>query len=130
MANKPIEIILMRQLAVTLATPIFLIDTTGRLVFYNEAAERLLGLRFEETGEMPMDEWGRRWQPTCEDGSPMPPDRVPLAIALRERRTVHARMGIRGADGVVRQIQVTGVPLIAMPGELVGAAAIFWEDRS
>ena len=53
MSQKPIELILMRQLASTLAMPIFLVDADGTLAFYNEPAERVLGMRFEETGEMP-----------------------------------------------------------------------------
>lgn len=57
MAQKPIEVILTRQLASSLAMPIFLVDEDGVLVFYNEPAERVLGMRFEETGEMPANEW-------------------------------------------------------------------------
>ena len=49
-AQKPIELILARQLATTLAMATFLVDPDGTLVFYNEPAERLLGLRFEIGG--------------------------------------------------------------------------------
>ena len=53
MAQKPIELILMRQLASSLVMPIFLVDTSGTLVYYNEPAEQILGVRFDEIGEMP-----------------------------------------------------------------------------
>ena len=46
MAQKDVEVILMRQLASYLAVPIFLVDPAGNLIFYNEPAERLLGRRF------------------------------------------------------------------------------------
>ena len=49
MAQQPIELILFRQLATTLAVPVFLVDERGDLVFLNEAAERLLGVRFDDS---------------------------------------------------------------------------------
>ena len=51
----PIEIILSRQLADCLSMPVFITDTVGNLIFYNEPAENLLGTRFEETGEMKVE---------------------------------------------------------------------------
>jgi PAS domain-containing protein len=127
MPQKPIELILMRQLAGTLATPIFLVDPAGTLVFYNPPAERVLGLRFDETGEMPLDEWSRLWRPTDDAGNPMPPERVPLAITLAERRPAHGAFWIAALDGARRRIETTSIPLIAVPDTVVGAAAIFWE---
>jgi PAS domain-containing protein len=49
---QPIELILMRELADHLATPIFVVEPNGDLLFYNEPAEKLLGTRFDETGTM------------------------------------------------------------------------------
>src|SRR5262249_43344858 len=64
MSQKEIEMILARQLASCLALPIFLVDPSGALVFYNEPAEAILGRRFEETGEMPASEWSTFFSPT------------------------------------------------------------------
>ena len=47
----------MQQLASYLAMPIFLVDPEGNLLYDNEPAERLLGRRYNETGEMPAAEW-------------------------------------------------------------------------
>ena len=47
MAQLPIELILLRQLASGLA-PMFVVDAAGDLLFVNEPAERLLGVRFAE----------------------------------------------------------------------------------
>src|SRR6185436_10964813 len=58
-APKPIQLILARQLASSLAVPILLVDTHGTLVYYNEPAEQILGQRFEETGEMRADVWSK-----------------------------------------------------------------------
>ena len=52
MAAYEIEIILNRQLADCLSIPVFITDTDGNLIFYNEHAEEVLGKRFEETGEI------------------------------------------------------------------------------
>jgi hypothetical protein len=128
-AQKPIELILARQLASYLSMPIFLVDAAGTLVFYNEPAERVLGRRFDETGEMAAGEWAAIFAPTDESGSPLPPDQVPLMIAHRQRRPVHVRLGICGLDQVSRTIEATAVPLIRPGGRYVGAIAIFWESK-
>ena len=41
-ASKPIQMILARQLASSMATAIMLFDAQGNLVFYNEPAEPIL----------------------------------------------------------------------------------------
>jgi len=71
----------MRQLASYLATPIFLVDRDGTLVFYNEAAEELLGRGFEDLPEMERDEWLLAFQPHELDGSPLSADDNPLTDA-------------------------------------------------
>ena len=52
MAQLPVELILVRQLAHGLAVPTFVVDADGDLVFVNEAAEALLGLDFEDAGQV------------------------------------------------------------------------------
>ena len=42
-AQKPLELILARNLLTSISTPAFLLDEHGALVFYNEAAGALLG---------------------------------------------------------------------------------------
>ena len=128
MAQYPIELILARQLATQLAMPVFLVDEHGTMVFYNEAAEAVLGRRFEETGTMPAPEWAAIYAPRDAAGQPMPPDSVPLLIALRQRRPIHDTLSIRGLDGMDRRIEVTAFPVIGVSGRLAGAIAIFWES--
>ena len=90
MAQHPVEMILTRQLAGYLSVPVVLVDTTGTVIFYNEPAERILGVRFEETGPIDRKEadhlielsddpaaesWdaGGRWRsPLGSAGPPMP----------------------------------------------------------
>jgi PAS domain-containing protein len=130
MVQKPIELILMRQLASSLAMPIFLVDPSGTLVYYNEPAEQILGVRFDETGEMPASEWTTRWDPSGADGAPLVPERLPLMVALEESRPAHGELWIKGSDGRRRHIHATAIPLVTLSDRLLGAAAIFWEEPS
>ena len=130
MSQKPIEVILTRQLASSLAMPIFLVDDAGVLVFYNEPAELVLGMRFEETGEMPAGEWATRWDPVDAKGSPIAPERLPLMIAIAQQRPAHSEMWLRALDGTRRHIEATAFPLIRAGGVVLGAVVIFWESPS
>jgi PAS domain-containing protein len=125
--HKELEVILMRQLADCLAMPIFIVNVEGALLFYNEPAEVLLGQRFEETGELSTRQWATAFVPTDHQNRRLAPEKLPLVIALHERRPAHADFRIRGLDGVVRHIQVTAFPLIGRANRLLGAVAIFWE---
>src|SRR5262245_5074766 len=127
MAQREIEVILTRQLASYLAMPIFIVDTDGTLVFYNEQAELVLGQRFEETGEMKPGEWIAADTATDESGNPIALEQLPLMIALRQRRPAHARMWITGLDKVRRLVEITALPLLGHAGRPLGALAIFWE---
>ncbi|MBI4640059.1 MAG: PAS domain-containing protein [Candidatus Tectomicrobia bacterium] len=127
---QEIEVILTRQLASSLAMPIFIVDSRGNLIFYNESAEKILGQRFEETGEMPAAEWSTKFTPTDEDGTPLSPEMLPLVIAFTQGRPAHRRLWIYGLDNVRRCIEVTAFPLIGQAERKLGAVAIFWEVKA
>ena len=122
----PIELILLRQVASYLDLPVFLVDSDGRLVYFNEPAEPMLGLRFDEVGELSMVDWLASFRPAGGDGITLATDDVPLVIALREGRPVHKRLVIAGLDGVQRAIETTAIPLRGQGGHLLGAVALFW----
>jgi PAS domain-containing protein len=127
-AQMPIELILMRQLASYLVMPVFIVDRDGTLVFYNEAAQLLLGKSYEENDEMPLQDWGTTFRPRREDGGVIPPEDLPLAVALRERQPIHLEpLVIQSEDGVERRLAVTAFPLVSHQKDTLGAAAIFWE---
>ncbi len=128
-SQKEIELILARQLASYLAMPIFIVDPRGNLVYYNEPAEGILGHRFEETGEMPVEEWTTLFQPTDETGKPLAPESLPLMVALTQHSPDHREMWIEGLDGVRRFIEVTAFPLDGQAERYLGALAIFWESK-
>ncbi len=127
MSQKDIELILARHLASYLALAIFIVDPDGKLLYYNEAAEKILGLRFSETGEMPLGEWSTMFRPADGEGTPLPSERLPLAVAVSERRPAHRDFWIRGLDQVRRHIEITAFPLVGQADRHLGAVAIFWE---
>ena len=120
------ELILARGFMSNLTTPAFLVDPDGTLVFYNEAAGELLGLRYEDAEPMTLPDWGTRFVPLTVDGRPIPLDDLPLAVALRERRPVHERFTVRSLTGDEREIEVSAFPILGNMG-LRGAMAIFWD---
>jgi hypothetical protein len=122
-----IQMILIRQLAGYLSVPLFLVDTRGDLLFYNEPAEVVLGQRFEETGPMPAGTWSKGFLPFDDEGQPIPPEELPLMITLARQRPAYKRFGIKGLNGVKRQIEVASIPIVGLQGEFLGAAALFWE---
>ncbi len=123
----PIQIILTRQLAAYLSVPLFLVDPKGNLLFYNEPAEAILGRRFDETGAMPLEEWSSAFTRFDDEGQPIPPEDLPLMITLTKKRPAYKRYHTRGLDGVVRQMEVTSIPITGLQGEFLGAASFFWE---
>ncbi|MEP7268594.1 MAG: PAS domain-containing protein [Saprospiraceae bacterium] len=127
-AAYEIEVILNRQLADCLFVPVFIIDTGGNLIFYNEPAEEILGQRFEETGEMSVDEWGTAFKPVDEHGDALPPDELPLVKTLKYQSPYHKSFWIKSLTGVNQKISVTSYPIINRAGNMLGAVAIFWKS--
>ena len=123
--QRSIVLILARDLASTLATPVLLVDAEGAVVFYNDAAGELLGRAFVEAQTMTREAWASAFEPMDEEGAPIESDEMPLGIALSERRPVHRVFTIRGG-GARRRIEVTAFPLYASADELVGGMAVFW----
>jgi PAS domain-containing protein len=119
--------ILCRHFASHLQTPVFLVDPEGNLLYYNEAAEVILGRRFAETGAMSAAEWSTAFYITDADGVPMDPSEIPLAVAIAEQRPANKRFWIVGLDNEQRHIETTALPLIGQSNQFLGAVAFFWE---
>ena len=127
--QKHLVLILAREFASNLATPTAVTDEHGVLVYFNEAAEEVFGLSLSELGEQDYDEWTARFSPRDVDSDePLPMERRPTGVALRERRPAHERVRITSVDGVAREIAVTAFPLYAHLDELVGTVTIFWRE--
>ena len=126
-ATKSIQIILARQLASCIATPILLVDALGTLIYYNDPAEAIFNQRFDETGEMPSDEWTTRIAATDEQRRPIAAEDRPMMRALADRRPVSQTIWLHQPGGDWRHVHVTAFPLIGERDTLFGAMTIFWE---
>ena len=126
MSAPEIEIILNRQLADCLSVPVFIVDPDGTLLFYNEPAEKILGKRFEDTGEMLVNQWSTIFIPVDNDGNKLPPDQLPLVKTLNTKQPAHGTFRINSLDGRFIKISVTSYPIIGRSKKFTGAVAIFW----
>ncbi|HEV3233598.1 MAG TPA: PAS domain-containing protein [Candidatus Dormibacteraeota bacterium] len=127
--QKSLILILARELAANVATPILITDPWGKMVFYNEAAEKLLGQAFRKSGELEAENWRATISPSETDGSPVPYDELPLVIALTQRKPNHRAFVITGFDGKTHLIEATSYPLIGNSDKLAGAVSIFWDTQ-
>jgi len=129
--QREVELILVRQLASYLTIPIFVVDTKGTLIYFNEPAEVLISRRFEETEELALDEWTAMLHPTGLDGDPLPHHERPIVQALEQQRPSHARLLVtQQATGERLPIEVTAFPIVGQAGRDLGAVALFWTGQS
>lgn len=123
---KDLILIVAREFASRLATAVLVTDAHGNLVYFNEPAERLLGQRFAETGEIPAEDWVTMVPREELDGSPLPAERLPSRLALHERRPAHHEFALT-VSGVRQGISATAFPLLSSERAVVGVVSIFWE---
>ena len=125
-AQRPLELILARNLLTSISTPAFLVDQHAALVFYNEAAGALLGRPFEDVGRMSPEEWTSTYGPFGDDGKPVGLDDLPTTQAVRNGRPAHAVFRIRSASGVEHEIESSAFPIVASEEGSSGAMIFFW----
>ena len=125
--SKPIQLILARQLASSMATAIMLFDADGNLVFYNEPAEPILNTRFDETGEIGVNEVLNIVAAADEDRKLLSREERPGWVARLERRPITRTIWMSCNGGAWRRLQATAVPIIAEQGEMHGVMQFFWE---
>jgi PAS domain S-box-containing protein len=101
-----------------LPAAIYTTDAAGRITFYNDAATAMWG-RSPTLGD---DQWCGSLKLYWPDGTPLPHDECPMAVALKTRRP------IRGVEAIAERPDGTRVPFAQYPtpifdasGELVGA---------
>lgn len=109
--------LLYRDLLNALPAAIYTTDAEGRITFYNEAAVDLAGRR-PALGEM----WCVTWRLYTVEGTPLPHDECPMAIAIKEGRPV------RGVEAVAERPDGSRVTFVPYPtplyddeGAMVGA---------
>jgi PAS domain S-box-containing protein len=107
----------LQELIAAIPAAIYTTDAEGKLTYFNGAVAEL-------AGRAPTI--GREWWATCKlyrpDGTLLPHDQYPIAVALREGRA------IRNAEVVVERPDGTRIPIIPYPtplrddsGKIIGA---------
>lgn len=123
---RSLPLILARELASNLATPMFLLDAGMNLVYFNEAAEQLIGKPFAELGEISGEEFGTVLALAEEDGTPLRRRDSPAGVAFFERKPAHRTLQATGYDGVRRLLDATAYPLFGRNDEMHGVVNVFW----
>ena len=98
----------LHELLQNLPAATYTTDAAGRITFYNEAAVAFWGCR----PTLNSDQWCGSWRLYWPDGTPMPHDQCPMAIALKERRAIN------GQEAVAERPDGTRVLFMAFPSPL------------
>ena len=129
-APRPIPLILARELAANLATPMFLIDAEGTLAYYNEAAELMLGKTYAEVGAISANEFGTMLALADPDGTPIRRRDTPAGVAFIEREPSHRTLIATALDGQRDLFECTAYPLFGKADEMYGVLTVFWKAKS
>jgi PAS domain S-box-containing protein len=104
-----------------LPTALYVTDAAGQITYFNEAAAALWGCR----PKLNSDRWCGSWRLFWPDGTPLPHDQCPMAMALKEGQPN------RGREAVAERPDGTRVPFMAFPtpfhdsaGALIGAVNV------
>lgn len=128
-SRHDVEVILLRRLADRLSMPIFVEDAAGRLLFYNPAAEPLIGCPFAQLGPVQVREWNDVFQATDENGSRIKPEDHPLSLARVQQQPSRRRFLYQDLNAVKHRVDAIAFPLLGQCNRHLGAVAIFWEGE-
>ncbi len=126
-ALKSLALIRAKHLAESVTTPVLLADGEGNMIFFNEAAEELLGSRFTDVGPQPAEDWQQRFKVRARDDSPFPLEAMPGWIALQGERPGLGHLRFTTLEGADRFIAVCAIPLFAQATQFEGAMILFWQ---
>lgn len=115
-AQQPLELILARNLLSSICTPALLLGGDGMLLFYNDAAASLLGRWLEESANRSAREWTQSLWPLDDSARRAECERLHAVRAVREQRPYHGSLLVRAADGVLREMQASAIPIVGLGG--------------
>jgi PAS domain S-box-containing protein len=105
------------QMIDALPAAIYTTDAQGRLTYFNRAAIELSG----RTPDLGTDQWCVSWKLYRPDGTPLPHDMCPMAVALKEGRAVHGEVIIvERPDGKRCWVEPHPAPLFDESGKVIG----------
>jgi PAS fold len=118
-----LELILARSLAANLAVPSFLAEPSGKIVYFNEAAELLLGRGYEDTPELSSQDLVDILRPVGEEGAPMTAEQMPIPRAIATALPAHTHASSYGDEP--KRYLATAIPFLDRDGLVLGAL-LFW----
>lgn len=101
----------LQDLLAAIPAAIYTTDARGKITYFNQAAVEFAG----RTPTLGSDAWAISWKLYWPDGKPLPHEKCPMAIALREKRAV------RGVEAVSERPDGTRVPFIPHPTPIYDA---------
>jgi PAS domain S-box-containing protein len=108
----------LRQVLYALPTAIYTTDAAGRITFFNAAAVEMWGC----TPELGSSEFCGSWKLFWPDGTPLPHDECPMAMALKQQRPITGMEAIaERPDGTRVLFLAHPTPLFDDTGLLIGA---------
>lgn len=127
MSQKSIELILLRQFVSYIAFPIFILDAKRNLIFCNGSAEKILGFRFSEVGEMSEKEWSIFFLPYNSQDESSPKEKSPFFIANTNHTPAFDDFYINNIEGKRKHIQLFVFPIINQLDHFLGSVVFFQE---
>src|SRR5262245_52754309 len=122
-SGAPDEVQLLRAMVESVGDGIVVADSHGRFLYFNPAAEQILGMGQRD---VPPQLWGETYGVYYPDTfTPFPADRMPLARAIRGEDTNQVELYIRNAgrpEGAY--VSVTGRPLRNHEGIICGGVVV------
>ena len=107
-----------QELLDALPVAIYTTDVDGRITFYNEAAAALWGMRPQLSSSEFCGSWRLYWP----DGTPLPHDKCPMAMSLKEKRPIRDLEAVaERPDGTRVRFLPYPTPLFDASGALTGA---------
>ncbi len=107
----------LRTLVMALPAAVYTTDNTGLVTLFNEKAVQLWGRR----PVLGKDRWCGSWKLFRQDGTPLPLDHCPTAVALREGHGVQGEeLIVERPDGTRMHVLKHPEPLRGPAGEIVG----------
>ena len=107
-----------REILDLLPVPVYITDPSGLVTYWNRACIEFAG-REPQLGK---DRWCVTWRIHTMADEPMPHDRCPMAVAVKERRLVRGEIAIaERPDGSRKAFRPSPTPFFDEHGELIGA---------
>jgi PAS domain-containing protein len=111
----------LQALLATQPAPIYVTDADGWITYYNQACIDFAG-RTPILGE---DRWCVTWRLYREDGTFLPHEDCPMAVAVKEKRDVRGAVALaERPDGTRVMFTPYPTPLMGEDGEIAGAVNI------